>query len=470
LLGADANSAAFVAASTGMAVVGGARFEAQTGHDLFTPMEVAARPDELRVLYAQEARGQSAMLVPYAASDVVRSMAFLSTRYLDASTGSWALPKPMRLAAHRGQYLIWQLALVDIFDEARQAWSDVANVSVAFSDLVSTPSAGGPDATIAKANLTCFNTEGVDQRGRRYALSPSINTTLGSILPLILGVDIGVDAAGAVYSGSVTVTASVNNKHWSAVQQYVVGVSSTAPPLLDRGDSDPALLSRVRWLNSDFGLDDEQATHYELPPPYQPPKLVGASTIELHAGSAGSARVIKSAQVARDGLLRNISITTPPYAPRPLLARAGVSLAAGDCPISASAEGPRISATGAEVRWSAASGACPDARGSKALRLQVNGSMAFDGYTKYVVSASSPKTAEVALSGAGIKISISLKKTACRYVLRGGGKIKGQVNASGAWGPAQSFDWCWTGLIFSCMVEEFRACSFLKNASVATGC
>ena len=89
-------------------------------------------------------------------------------------------------------------------------------------------------------------------------MQPHINISLGSILPLWFGVDLGMEVSGT-YEGSVTVTADVDDRSnaWSSSQRYSVTIAGAALP--DRGDRNASLLSRVRWLNSRFGLDNEEA-------------------------------------------------------------------------------------------------------------------------------------------------------------------------------------------------------------------
>lgn len=67
------NTPAFIAAHATAKAVGPVRFEAQTPHDLFTNMEVAATEPELQALYRQHAAGnEPALLIPYSNQDVVR--------------------------------------------------------------------------------------------------------------------------------------------------------------------------------------------------------------------------------------------------------------------------------------------------------------------------------------------------------------------------------------------------------------
>ena len=85
------NSPQFIATQTSLKPSGTPRYEAQTPHDLFTSMEVAATAAELAVLYNQHANGQPALFIPYDNQHVVRSFAFVSTQYLryEAETPVW---------------------------------------------------------------------------------------------------------------------------------------------------------------------------------------------------------------------------------------------------------------------------------------------------------------------------------------------------------------------------------------------
>ena len=76
-----ANSDAFIVAHTDFVAVSSA-YEAQTGNDLFTPMEVAATPNELHALYSAYAKSP-ALLIPYDSNSVVRSFQFVPTQYLN---------------------------------------------------------------------------------------------------------------------------------------------------------------------------------------------------------------------------------------------------------------------------------------------------------------------------------------------------------------------------------------------------
>ena len=172
---------------------------------------------------------------------------------------------------------MWQLSIVNTFWHG--AWGNISNIRLAYGS-------DGQAESFPSGNLTCFNIQGVDQSGKSFTLSPFVNTTLGSILPLWLGIDIGMSTRGSL-GGRVTITADVDGYPWSAHQNYSVHVSGT--PLFDRGDSNASLLSRVRWLNSRFGLDNTstaaggQSEGFELPAPFTPIKP-NKQTLSLFLG------------------------------------------------------------------------------------------------------------------------------------------------------------------------------------------
>ena len=80
------------------------------------------------MLYDTHAKDKPALLIPYDNQHVVRSFAFVSTKYLGYEAGKpvWALPAPIELEAAPNQYLVWQLAVVEIFRGGR--WANIKSV------------------------------------------------------------------------------------------------------------------------------------------------------------------------------------------------------------------------------------------------------------------------------------------------------------------------------------------------------
>ena len=196
--------------------------------------------------------------------------------------------------------------------------------------------------------------------------------TLGPILPLILGVDVGAGVAPADFTGTVTVTADVDGARdaWVDSQDYVVAVRGS--PLPDRGDRNASLLSRVRWLNSDFGLDTAGTPGFALPRPFTPITRVGA-TLALHS---------KEIVIAPMGLPASVSVATPPYAPRRVLARAATVAVPGWEAVQGAPPNLTFGAASpARVEWAAAS-VLKSIGGAADINLGVAGFADFDGYTE----------------------------------------------------------------------------------------
>ena len=415
------NSAAFVATHTSLKAVATPTYEAQTAHDLFTNMEVAATEAELSALYSAHAHRQPALLLPYDNQNVVRTFAFISTKYLNYEAGApvWTLPSPIKLSGSPGQYLVWQLAIAEVYRGGR--WPNVTNIRLEYSDL-----SGSGGRSIPTANLTCFNIDGVDQSGDAFTMQPHINTTLGSILPLWLGIDIGMDAAAGSYSGTVRVTADVDGKAdaFRASQNYSVSVEGMA--LSDRGDHNASLLSRVRWLNSRFGNDNVEGDNYELPEPFTAVKRQG-STLTLFN---------KQIKVDSSGLLAAISVTSPPYGSRNVLHAPMAVAVPGLTAASPSLAFNR--ATPAQAQWTSS------ATLGKDVSVSVNGTTHFDGYTEFVVTAQLATSTTALLDDAqpvaalpDLRVQIPLAPSACRWMMKGGG-------TGAAIGNASDFDYHWT--------------------------
>ena len=448
----------------------GTSFEAQTENDLFTNMEVAASPLELQALYATATANSPALLIPYSNLDVIRSFSFVpSTLYLSYTSAAsilpaaptaaaaaapvWNIPEHINLEASRGQYLVWQLAVVVIFPSPPGKPAQLSNIKVGFSDLVS---ANKSIATkIPASKLTCFNTDGVDPRGVPFNIKPFVNLTLGSILPLWLGVDIDANAVQpGSYDGFVTVTAdsttttttttiataatpaaddaggrngsapapSTTTAQWTETQHYRV-VVVPGPALVDRGDKNASLLSKVRYLNSDFGIDN---TQFDLPPPFTPVTLTPSSSSK----GAVVGLFSKAIEVSPAGLLSVINVTTPPYAPRRVVANQGMEIKIpGKEPAIPGKLQILPSSNKATAAWSGVQAYGED------VVVTVNGTTAYDGYSTFVVAATPTQSSTAQIDD--LRVSIPLSKSSCTYMMKGGG-------SGAAIGAATAFEWKWT--------------------------
>ncbi|MCC6731018.1 MAG: hypothetical protein IT208_16965 [Chthonomonadales bacterium] len=213
------------------------RFEARTAFDSFYPMEVVASADEVAALVS--AHPKPYLLFPEDRAHAIRMADDLPVRWTRSGPsdrfGGEAL---------RGEFYPFQIGVY----AARQPLEDLALV---FSDL---KSAGGAPA-IPAAALRCFNLGGVDTDGVPFR--KRVDVPQGRVQALWIGVDVPADAAPGDYAGEVTVSARN-----APASRVAVRLTVRPGGLADRGDSELWRYSRLRWLDSTAGIDDEPVAPY----------------------------------------------------------------------------------------------------------------------------------------------------------------------------------------------------------------
>ncbi len=240
--------------------------QARTEFDRFDPMEVIATQQETTQLLARHPN-RSYLLFPEDRQYAIRMFDDLPLRWIQRGPTNNFLGH-----ARPGEYYPLQIGVW-------AAREQIDNLTVAFSDLKSL--AG---ETIPASEITCFNLEGTDWLGR--PMQKVFQVGQGKIRPLWSGVQIPKDAAGT-YQGTIKI--QPQGAPETTVQ---VTINVGGPVLEDAGDSDLWRLSRLRWLNSTLGLDDETV------PPYTPLEVAG-NTIkclgrEVRFGETGLPESIQS--------------------------------------------------------------------------------------------------------------------------------------------------------------------------------
>jgi len=158
--------------------------------------------------------------------------------------------------AQRNEYYVYQVALYAVGD-------DVNDLKVEFLSLQ-----GPGKESIGPERFTCFNTEGVDTYGRSF--QKSISVKKGSVKPLWMGIDIPEDIRPGKYIGTVMIGPAAGK-----MQTVDITLKIKDDILADRGDNEPWRHSRLRWLNSTLGLDNEPVA------PYTPIKQQGDLSFKL---------------------------------------------------------------------------------------------------------------------------------------------------------------------------------------------
>ena len=210
----------------------------------FTAMELIALPAEIATL-------------PRSALNVFLEPRENMARMFDYNVpAQWARDgerRTMFANVSEGEYFVFQVGL---FANALAA----QNISVAFSDLVPHAAAGAAaGASIPRSACTCFNLGGVDQHGAAFEKSFSLAAnTSGS---LWMGVDFPPGATGR-YTLDISIATALEDSARGAappgtplVVTFLVGADGGGV-IAHHGDDDVYALSRLRWLNSDIGVDD----------------------------------------------------------------------------------------------------------------------------------------------------------------------------------------------------------------------
>jgi hypothetical protein len=214
----------------------------------FDPMEVMPTKAEVAGL-AKKAGDKEFLLFPEDRRN--------SIRMLDGVPFKWVASGPSQTFTGEVQPNEWYPWQIGVWAPEKE----LKNLKVEISDF---KNAAGE--VIKKSALTCFNTGGVDARGKDFTAAPSVPK--GAVQPLWLMAEIPAKASGE-YQGTVTITPEN-----APAQTVAVTLKVKGEPLADHGVADLWRLSRLRWLNSRIGLEDT------IVPPMKPMKRTG-NQVEL---------------------------------------------------------------------------------------------------------------------------------------------------------------------------------------------
>ena len=154
----------------------------------------------------------------------------------------WIKSGPQDLSkgeAAKGEFFAFQIGVFACRKE-------IADIQVRFSDLNHKKNA----STIPSSSFQSFNTEGINWDGREFDKVCSISK--GKVQALWCGVQIPPDALSGDYEGRVTV-----HPEGEAESSIRLSIHIFDQTMEDGGDSEPWRHSRLRWLNSKLGFDDD---------------------------------------------------------------------------------------------------------------------------------------------------------------------------------------------------------------------
>ena len=303
-----------------------------------------------------------------------------------------------------GEFYTWQIGLYS-------PNFPLTNVQLAFSDLKST----NGNACIPADSIRCFNLGGTDLKGRHF--TKRVDVPQGKVQSLWCGAAIPSDLPVGVYTGTVTVKPS-----GAAATQVPVTLQVEGAPLLHSGTDQGWRMARLRWLDSQIGVGENPTAPYI-------PVTVSANSIgwlggTLTLGANGLPTAITTkydTQNQLDPAAENVVLAAP--------VRFVVETADGKAEVfsAKNIELKRVSDGRAE--WSAR-GTCGD------LRVEVFGSMEFDGFADLNIRVTARKKAHIG----DIRLEVPYTSYASRYTM-GLGR-KGGLRDQG-FRPMLTADWNW---------------------------
>ena len=211
--------------------------QARSEFDRFDPMEVIATPEETSKLLAMHGQ-EPFLLFPEERQFPIRMTDDLPLRWILNGPGN-----EFQGDARRGEFFVFQ---VGVFASG----SAIEKLSVDYSDLKS-----NHGTLIPASAIRCFNLGGTDWFGRR--MQKNFAVPQGKIGALWFGVQIPKEAAPGNYRGTMVIRSQGRGETRLALSLRV-----SSQRWEDAGDSELWRHSRLRWLDSTVGIDDQVTAPY----------------------------------------------------------------------------------------------------------------------------------------------------------------------------------------------------------------
>jgi len=205
-------------------------FQSRSDFHSFYPMEIIATRTETEALRNPQ-KDTPFILIPEDRKYPIRMTEDLPARWVKNG-----ISDTLKAVALKNEYYAFQIGV--------WAQQDLSKLQVAFTDLKS------KDATIPASHLNCMNMGGKDWRGQPF--TKEVNVQQDLIQPLWMGIDIPEEAKPGIYKGEVLISAQGCESRAASIELTIKD-----QVLEDKGDADIWKHSRLRWLNSTIGLDND---------------------------------------------------------------------------------------------------------------------------------------------------------------------------------------------------------------------
>jgi hypothetical protein len=380
-------------------------FQARTAFDSFYPMEVVATRQEVAAFLAAH-QTEPYLLFPEDRRYPIRMTDDLPKCWIDRGGA-----KEFSGEVQRNEFYALQIGVY----ASRQPIEDL---KVEFSDIRPEKAA----KAIPAAALRCFNLGGIDTNGQPFRKTLSVPQ--GKVQPLWIGVDIPADAEPGLYRGTISVSAKN-----APPSQVAVTLMIRPEMLADRGDSEPWRHSRLRWLDSTIGIDDEVVAPYT-------PLVVDGHTVRCLG---------REVRFGDDGLPTSIRSGTQEILAQPMC----FVIEADAGPIRFVGGAPKLfKQTPGTVVWESPAVGGPVSLGCRAT-------MEFDGHLQYEMTLKANEPVYLK----DVRLEMPLRFKAARYMM-GIGRPGGYRPKEYAWKWAGPQDSLWIGDVHAGLHCELRGATY----------
>ncbi len=283
-------------------------------------------------------------------------------------------------SAARGENFTYQLGVY-------ASQQDLKNVNIEFSDLKN--NAGG---RIPSAVMSSLNTSGINWDGRPF--NKKIDVAKGDVQALWVLIDVPAETIPGTYEGTATITSDGNKSTVIAIQLTV------GNELLSVGGvNEPWKQTRLTWLNSQLGQDNE------IIAPYTPLVVADRSISllgrEMHLDAYGLPEQINC---YFDSKMTSMTREGKPLLKNGFAFRMNIN---GTEAINWKNNGVRfIEKTDGRVRWETTNE-------SVEMLMKVSGEIEFDGFVKYSIVL----TAKEDLTLGEARLEIPMRQSAAPYFM-----------------------------------------------------
>lgn len=400
--------------------------ESKSDYHSFYPMEIPVNPDELAELL-QKNRDKEFLIFPENRNFPARMVETIPYRWYKKGANY-----NFEGSALKDESYSWQLGIFAPYRELNE-------VQVTFSDLKNEK--GG---ILSSKSMKCINMGGKDHLGNPFV--KNVTVPKGEVRSMWIVTAINPDQAPGTYLGKVSVSAR-------GTKSYAINVKLQIEDRMavNRGYNTPQNQSRLNWLDSDMGIDDEVIA------PFTPVELNG-KTVSVFGRKLTFNKSGLPADITSSFTASNHSIDGP-----------GKSIISGPVRLDLIQKGQVISLTASEPEITLQSGgavAWQTTLSSPDIDIYLKAKMECDGYINYETRIKAKND----ISLEDIQLVLPYRKSTARYLM-GMGKQGGYTpeNLEWKWNQEYANNMIWLGDVnaglqvkLKHLVPDWKLASFEK--------